>query len=111
MPFWYYADLQYNIIKKDRFDYDCRIGGDCSGRRERGAELGMSIQISETFDETKSASVLDTVMEFQNNDSTTWFNEVFIWNKGISGAENYIQYLNFNGSKLTRNVVFTLSPL
>ena len=59
----------------------------------------MSIQISETFDETKSASVLNTVMEFQNNESTTWFNEVFIWNKGISGAENYIQYLNFNGSK------------
>ena len=109
MPFWYSADLQYNIIKKDRFAYNCRIGGDCSQRREKAPELGFSIQISELFDETKSASVIDTVMEFQNNESNTWFNEVFIWNRGISGAENFIQYLNFNGRKLMSNVVFTVS--
>ena len=111
MPFWYSADLQYNIIKKDRFAYHCSIGGDCSQRREKGPELGYSIMISEIFDETKSASVIDTVMEFQNNGSNTWFNEIFTWNTGISGVDNFIQYLNFDGSKLTRNVVFPLQPL
>ena len=108
MPFWYSADLQYNIIKKDRFAYHCRIGGDCSPRREKAPELGYSIQIWEIFDETKSASVIETVMEFQNNESSTWFNEIFIWNRGISGADNFIQYLDFDGSKWMRNVVFTL---
>ena len=99
MPFWYSADLQYNIIKKDRFAYKCRIGGSCH-RREKAATLGYSIQIAERFDDTKSAAIIDTTMEFQSNESNSWFNELFIWNRGISGVENYIQYLNFDGSKI-----------
>ena len=80
-------------------------------RREKGPELGYSIKISEIFDETKSASVITTLMEFQNDGGNTWFYETFIWNKGISGVDNFIQYLNFNGSKFMRNVVFTLTAL
>ena len=103
MPFWYSADLQYNIIKRDRLAYNCRIGGDCH-KREGGlpplAELGRSIKIAEIFDDTKSASVIESVMEFgSGNNSQKAFNEVFIWNQGISGADNFLQYVNFEGSK------------
>ena len=39
-------------------------------------------------------------MEFSSgNNSQKAFNEIFIWNQGISGAENFIQFLDFEGSK------------
>ena len=39
-------------------------------------------------------------MEFSSgNISQKAFNEIFIWNQGISGAENFIQLLDFEGSK------------
>merc|ERR1719341_815101 len=61
-------------------------------------DLGRSIGFTEIFDGHREASTIFTLMEVQDSDADqNVFTERFIWNQGISGAKNFIEYLDFEG--------------
>ena len=78
LPFHYRADLQYNILHKERFLRGrCSFTGPDCGEAAPSLhgipihELGRSVGFSEVFDgrESREAAKITTMMEFVDHDS------------------------------------------
>ena len=120
LPSFYSANLQYNIINKERLRLGkCRFsGGPCPSpgegdgvRRSPGEgegvrrpppihDMGHSMAMSEIFDGSQEASKIMFSVEFQSgNGSESFMANTFIWNQALSGSKNFIEILDFEGSK------------
>ena len=110
LPSFYSANLQYNIINKERLRLGkCRFsGGPCTSPGEGDGvrrpppihDMGHSMAMNEMFDGNQETSRITFSIEFQSgNGSEGFMANTFIWNQALSGAKNFIEILDFEGSK------------